>query len=609
MNAMELFSLQYIIFILILMCLYYLLPALQSMLRRTSRLSFQWVILLAASLGLYAYLSGGALILMLLTSFTVWAAGLGLSRQETAYQSYRKDKSHSRDERKAYKVRITCRKRIILFFTLLLNFGILAYLKYFAVLLPIPAVSLFHASPSAETAAGVTAASAAGAASSLLLPLGISFYTFQAISYLIDQYNAKYPAERNPLKFLLFVSWFPQLLQGPIGRFDRLGPQLTGEHRFDPVRTRNGLLLILYGLMKKYAIADMLVTSIADILDSGEIAQLPGSLVVFAILLYSAQQYTDFSGGIDIVRGVSSLFGMDLDINFRQPYFSTSLGDFWRRWHITLGAWMRDYLFYPFALLKPMQRLGKWCTHHFGRHGRHLGRVLPAGIANIVVFLVVGIWHGPELHYVLWGLYNGVVIALSDLTEPFREGLSARLHWKTTSKGFHIFRILRTFVIVNIGWYFDRIYRFEDEMAAFRRTFTAFGAGQLADSIRSQVIAKSTLFNIAGGWSLAALGLVIVLMISLRDELTRPAGHRQARAGEVPTTGNAAPTAVRSTEAPAAAQTPSQAALGSTETPALRHFLSLPAAVRVLLTVLVITMIFASFMFTETAGGFLYANF
>ena len=291
------------------------------------------------------------------------------------------------------------------------------------------------------------------------MPLGISFYTFQAISYLIDQYNGKYPAERNFLHFLLFVSWFPQLLQGPIGRYDKLRSQFFRENHWDGDRIKRALLLILFGLMKKYAIADMLVGSISSVLD-GDISRLPGSLVVFAILLYSAQQYADFSGGIDIISGVSLLFGIELAPNFRQPYFSTSLGDFWRRWHISLGAWMRDYLFYPFALLKPMQNFGRWCTKHMGKNGKHFGRVLPAGIANLVVFFVVGIWHGPQLHYVLWGLYNGMVIALSDLTEPFWKHLAAKLRMNTESRGFHVFRIVRTFVIVNIGWYFDRISQF-----------------------------------------------------------------------------------------------------------------------------------------------------
>ena len=128
--------------------------------------------------------------------------------------------------------------------------------------------------------------------------------------------------------------------------------------------------------------------------------------------MYSFQQYADFSGGIDIVTGAAQLFGIELAPNFRQPYFSISLGDFWRRWHISLGSWMRDYVFYPFALLKPVQKLGKKISKRFGKH---LGVVLPASIANILVFFLVGIWHGPEVHYILWGLYNGIVIALSDI--------------------------------------------------------------------------------------------------------------------------------------------------------------------------------------------------
>lgn len=116
-----------------------------------------------------------------------------------------------------------------------------------------------------------------------------------------------------------------------------------------------------------------------------------------------------------MVLGVAQLYGIEMMPNFRQPYFSTSLGDFWRRWHISLGAWMRDYLFYPFALTRPMQRFGKWATSHWGKH---FGRVLPAAVANLLVFAVVGIWHGPQAHYLAWGLYNGLVIALADLLEP-----------------------------------------------------------------------------------------------------------------------------------------------------------------------------------------------
>ena len=126
------------------------------------------------------------------------------------------------------------------------------------------------------------------------------------------------------------------------------------------------------------------------------------------LFLFSAQQYADFSGGIDLVLGIALLFGVEMMPNFRQPYFAVSLADFWRRWHISLGAWMKDYVFFPFALTKPMQKLGKWGNAKFGRE---IGRLFPGTLGNILVFLIVGIWHGAEAHYVIWGLYNGLVIS------------------------------------------------------------------------------------------------------------------------------------------------------------------------------------------------------
>lgn len=529
---MELFSLQYLLFILILFAACYLLPRLSP-----RAAGFQWVVLLAASLVFYLYMGGWAIFLLLVTSASVWAGGLLLAGRDAVWKQQKKEGFPSSAQKKAAKARITRQKRWILAAVLLLNFGILAWLKYFAALIP--------------------------AFSGLLLPLGISFYTFQSASYLIDQYNGKYPAEKNFFHFLLFVSWFPQLLQGPIGRYDRLRPQFFAEHRLDRERVKRALLLILFGLMKKYAIADMLSGSISSVLDQ-DTSRLPGSLVVFAILLYSAQQYADFSGGIDIITGVSALFGIDLAPNFRQPYFSTSLGDFWRRWHISLGAWMRDYLFYPFALLRPMQSFGKWCTKHFGSHGKHLGRVLPAAVANLLVFFVVGIWHGPQLHYVLWGLYNGIVIALSDLTAPFWKGLAGKLRMNTDSSGFHVFRIIRTFVIVNIGWYFDRISQFENCLHAFAVTVTSFRLLALKDGVVSEILSRSTAFNIAGGYAVAFFGLALVLINSLLKEKGKDS---------------------------------------------YAVFSEKPFFFRAFVIVFMMLLVTGSFLFTESAGGFLYANF
>ncbi len=479
-EPMSITSWSYAFFLIVILVLYYSVFAGRR----------QWICLLLASLAFYAFSGPKNLIFLCVTALTCWWGGLRLAKRKEAYEALRKrlreekrsaavrqnaqlpdpqtketpEEKHQgtagsegRELQKAAKAALQKDQRKVLAAVLLINFGLLALVKYWGV-----------------------------AARGWLLPLGMSFYTFQSVSYLLDVYNGKIPAEKNFLHYLLFVSFFPQLLQGPIGRFDQLAPQLLGEHSFSFERWKRGMLLIAFGLMKKYAIANMLSPAIAALLDEN-IRGIPGAAVVTGILMYSFQQYADFSGGIDMVSGAAELFGISLAPNFRQPYLALSLGDFWRRWHISLGAWMRDYVFYPFALLRPVQRFGKRVSKRFGKH---LGVVLPASIANLLVFFLVGIWHGPELHYVLWGLYNGLVIALSDVFSPQLERLGEMLHFPAHPAGARRFRIVRTFVIVNIGWFFDRIYRWEDCMHAFHAAFTPglFRAGEWAATMQTLLV-------------------------------------------------------------------------------------------------------------------------
>ena len=193
-------------------------------------------------------------------------------------------------------------------------------------------------------------------------------------------------------------------------------------------------------------------------------------------LLYSLQQYCDFSGGIELVAGIAELFGIQLAPNFKRPYFAVSLGDFWRRWHISLGSWMRDYVFYPFALTKPMNRLSKAAK---AKWGADVGRALPAALGNILVFLLVGVWHGATSNYIFWGLYNGLILAFSALAEPAYKKWNTAHAALSASKGFHVLRILRTFIIVNIGWYFDRCLHGMDAFRLLGITLTDPRMGQV----------------------------------------------------------------------------------------------------------------------------------
>lgn len=433
---MEIYSIQFLMLLCIALWIYY-----------TIGKKKQWICLLIVSILFYLWTGSGNLWFILITGGTVWGSARWMEQLSLAYAAIRKNKEIDKEQKKQLKEKYLRKKRIILYSTLFLNFGILAYLKYWG--------DIFGR----DSALG------------LALPLGISFYTFMTIGYLLDVYNEKYSSEKNFAKFMLFVSFFPQMIQGPINRYDQMKEQFFCQHTISFEKIERAVYRIFYGLLKKYGIANILAPMIAVILDNEAGDNIPGSVIVIGILLYSIQQYADFSGGIDMVMGIAKLFDIEMMPNFRQPYFSTSLAEFWRRWHISLGKWMRDYVFYPFALTKPMKKLGKWANQKLGKH---LGRVLPAMIGNILVFLIVGLWHGAQAHYILWGLYNGLVIALSDLLAPVYDRLKEALHINTKSKAFYLFQVVRTFLVVNIGWYFDRIENIEHCFESLAKTVTAF---------------------------------------------------------------------------------------------------------------------------------------
>ena len=420
---------------------------------------FRWMVLLAFSMGFYASRALTGLPFIVLTTLTTWFAALRIGRigAQTKERIRAEKATLSPEEKKRIKADGKRRQRIWFWAVLVLNFAILAVLKYTDDVL-----GLFGASPLG-----------------LLLPLGISFYTFQSMGYLIDVYSGKYAPEKNPARFALFVSFFPQLIQGPIGRYDQLAPQLSKGNDFDWENLQRGFLLMLWGLFKKLVIADRALPVVSAVFGA-EAGVYGGAVTVTGVLFYSLQQYCDFSGGIDLVAGIAQQMGIALAPNFKRPYFAVSLGDFWRRWHISLGAWMRDYVFYPFALTRPVSRLSKAAKARFGTE---FGRALPAALGNILVFLLVGVWHGATSNYVLWGLYNGVILAFSALMEPAYKAWNTAHTKLAASKPFHVFRVLRTFLIVNIGWYFDRCAHGMDALRMMKTTVCDPRMGELTGEL------------------------------------------------------------------------------------------------------------------------------
>ena len=315
---MAFISLKFIIFIAVVVLVYFLVPK-----------KARWFVLLTASYTFY-FISSRYLILILFSGTLItFLTAKAMDRIEQDGQKHIKELELKSKEKKAYKEQIKKRKKAVLTIGIILVLGTLIFLKYYN----------FFAS-SVNTVSHVERGLPI---LNLLLPLGISFYTLQAIAYMIDIYRNKYRADTNLPQFMLFMSFFPQIVQGPIARHDHLAHQLYEGHDFDYKRMTFGVQLIMWGFFKKLVIADRL--NIMTSIIFTEYRNYHGMMIFLTTAAYGIQVYADFSGGVDIARGFAQIVGIELEPNFNQPYFATSIEDFWRRWHMTLGHWMRDYIF------------------------------------------------------------------------------------------------------------------------------------------------------------------------------------------------------------------------------------------------------------------------
>ena len=459
--------------------------------------------LLAASIFFYLVAGYKYAMFILFTAISTYLVGLWIDKiSQNSKAVLKKNKAEwDRDTKKKYKSKIKVQKRLVMSLVLVLNFGILAFLKYFN----------FFAG-SLNDVLGCFGINFSIPTLALFLPLGISFYTFQSMGYIVDVYREKTPAERNPLKFMLFVSFFPQIVQGPISIYDQLAHQLYEPHKFDFTRFKHGMMLILWGFFKKLIIADRAVIAINTVTDSYN--SYGGSTLLFTILLYSVQLYADFSGGIDISRGVAQIFGIDMIDNFKRPYFSKSINEYWRRWHISLGAWLKNYLFYPVAMSNVFINASKKMkSTKFGKTaaGAHIAKVLPTSVASLIVFLVVGIWHGADWKYVGFGLWNGLIIMVSILLQPLFDAALKKLHINPKAIWYSVFQMLRTFIIVLVGYVFDVAPGINESMRTFRLILTNQSLTQARAQISELGLGKKDLIVIL-------VGIIVIFTASVIQE-------------------------------------------------------------------------------------------
>ena len=405
-------SFGFLLFVFVTLILYYALPQ-----------KIRWIVLLFASYAFYSFAGLKGLVHI----FFITSASFFVARKMQAIQDKGDTKlaaCEDKSQKKEIRSKIKTHKKRFCTLGIVLTFSVMVFLKY---------------TPSRISA-------------DFFVPMGLSFYSFSVAGYLFDIYYGKYRAESNFFKYALFVGYFPSLVQGPISRENSLRHEFfEKEHNFDLTSFEFGLQRILWGFMKKLVIADR-AFQVYDYIFNNYVSQ-SCFIILFGLFMYAIELYADFSGGMDVALGVSELFGIKLAENFRQPYFSTSIADFWRRWHITLGQWMKDYIFYPFSLSSSMQKFGKFLSSK----NKRLARVLPMCLGNLVVFLLVGLWHGSEWHFIVYGILNGFVIAFSIFMEDYYKKATDLLHINVKSRCWKIFQIFRTFLITNIFFLFDEV--------------------------------------------------------------------------------------------------------------------------------------------------------
>jgi D-alanyl-lipoteichoic acid acyltransferase DltB (MBOAT superfamily) len=466
-------SLAFLLFFPLVAVAYFFLIMRIAMRHKALSNTLSQIFLLAASLFFYGYWNPAYLGLILLSVAVTWISGLLME---------------GRDIQK---------KRLILAGSLVINLGILFFFKYyhFAV----------------ESVRFLARGGIQFPSFDVLLPVGISFYTFQALGYSIDVYYGRVRAERNFITYALFVTFFPQLVAGPIERTGNLLPQFKVNHEFDYNRVTSGLRLAAWGMFKKVVIADKLAVYVNGVFGNPEVY--PSASLALAVFFFAFQIYCDFSGYSDIAIGCARMLGFNLMSNFRQPYFSRSIAEFWRCWHISLSTWLKDYLYIPLG-------------------GNKKGEVRRR-INLLITFLISGLWHGAAWHFVAWGALHGVFQIAGRNTASFRNALGRKIGLPEESRTRKVIQVCITFALVCFAWIFFRANTITDaffitaklaglptELAGYARGLSQMG---IIGTIRSAFQMGKDVAHPVEGFGLTNMGLsgIFIATLFINDILTR----------------------------------------------------------------------------------------
>lgn len=441
-------SIKYLIFFPIVAIAYFLLPQ-----------RIRWLWLLIASYIFYMAWNPKYAILLGSTTLVTYLSGIFIDSAKRL-----------EDKNKAKSI-----QKLIIAGSLIFNFGILFVFKYynfFADTLT-KALSFLNLSVTISRL-------------DYLLPVGISFYTFQAVSYVIDLYRGDVKVQKHFGKYALFVAFFPTLLSGPIQKSKDFIDQFNENHQFDYDRIKAGLYIIFWGLFKKMMVADRVAILVNEVYNNP--GNHRGFEILIATVLYGFQIYCDFSSYSDIAKGSAEILGFKLANNFHQPYFSKSIKEFWRNWHISLSSWFRDYLYFPLG----GNRNGKLRTY----------------INLMIVFLISGLWHGSAFTFLIWGGLHGLYQIIGNLTIKPKKLLADKLHIKTEVFSYRLFKVLTTFILVDFAWLFFRANSFTSALLLIRNSFY----------FNPWIFTDGSIYKLgldAKDLSVAFISICIVLMVDL----------------------------------------------------------------------------------------------
>ncbi len=415
---------------------------------------FRPVILIIASFICFFMMSNKLIVFLILSILSIYLSGRLMNKVDD--KTEKALKKCKKTEKKVVKEKYKKKKKIILVLTILINVAFLFYFKY-----------LNFFAGNANIILKWLNIKYSFQILHHLAPIGISFYTLEALSYIIDVYNSKIKAETNLLKVTLFLSFFPQIMEGPIARYSDTAESLYSGIKVTYKSFCFGYQRILYGLFKKLVIANRLNILVKIIFN--EYMNYSGLSVALGVIGYTIMLYMEFSGTMDIVLGSGEMFGVKIPENFRQPFFSKNISEFWTRWHISLGLWFKDYIFYPVSLSKPMKNLTVKARKKLGNH---FGPLISGTVALFTVWFLNGLWHGAGWTYLFFGMYHFFMILMGNIFEPLIIKICQKLHIDRKKKFYRVFQSVKMTILVFIGELFFRAPTMKNAFEMLSRIFT-----------------------------------------------------------------------------------------------------------------------------------------